>query len=237
MFTVLLPTFNEALNLRVLLPQVKMHIGLANDIIVIDDGSDDAEAVCKENRVTYLRGPGIGLTAAIRFGIAQVKQKGFVVMDADMQHDPKYIPALASGVQNGMLTIGSRYVEGGRWREGLGRELMSRMACGLAWPLLTSVRDNTSGFFAMPTQAFDFRTVDLFAPKVLLEVLVKCPPKMIREIPITFNTRAFGESRYMSWKTTLRFARQVANLYVWKYALGQGNAERRERPQVKRRSS
>ena len=217
MFTVVIPTRDEAQNLAVLLPMVKAHIGLANDILVVDDGTDAVPDVCRQANVRCLRGPGLGLTAAIRFGIARVTQMGFVVMDADLQHDPKYIPALASGISRGMLTIGSRYVEGGRWREGFRRETMSRAACSLAYPFLTSVRDNTSGFFAMPTKAFDFQTVGLYAPKILLDILVKCQPEMVREIPITFNTRAFGQSKYMGPSTIVRYARQVVGLYLWRY--------------------
>ncbi|MDO8607719.1 MAG: glycosyltransferase [Phaeospirillum sp.] len=217
-YTVIISTFNEAQNLAVLLPRVKRYIGKDDDILVVDDGSDDVPDVCRGAGVTCIRGPGRGLTAAERFGIARVTQLGFVIMDGDLQHDPKYIPALTAGLSSGMLTIGSRYVEGGGWHEGFRREAMSRLACSLAYPLLTRVKDCTSGFFAMPTKAFCFNAVDLYAPKVLLEVLVKCPPEKIREIPITFGTRAFGKSTYMNSGTIAKYARQVAGLYVWRYA-------------------
>ena len=155
---VLVPTYNERENLPTLVNGVLAHA--ETRILVIDDGSPDgtgaiADRLSSEhpNRVSVMHrtGPrGLGRSYLDGFRAALAGDAEIVCqMDADLSHDPRFLPALMAAARSGSgLVIGSRYLKGGRvenWP--LHRVLLSgfantyiRTVTGL------SVRDCTSGF-------------------------------------------------------------------------------------------
>ena len=119
---VLVPTYNERDNLPVL---VRELMGISGTLVlVLDDQSPDgtgevADALAVEfpGRVEVLhrtgrRGLGVSYLEGFRRAIAS--DADFVVqMDADLSHDPKYLPALIQAAVDGAdLVVGSRYLNG-----------------------------------------------------------------------------------------------------------------------------
>ncbi|MEY3494129.1 MAG: polyprenol-phosphate mannosyltransferase, partial [Actinomycetota bacterium] len=155
---VVVPTFNEVENVTRLITGVLGALPGAQ-VIVVDDASPDGTADAVERladpRVTVLHRAGKnGLGAAYRAGFAAALDRGAsicVQMDADLSHDPRYLPELVSVVERGAdASIGSRYVPGGacvdwpRLRQFLSR-WGNRYAAGM---LGLAVNDATSGFRA-----------------------------------------------------------------------------------------
>lgn len=228
--TVVVPTYCEAANLPVLVPRV--DTALANvvarrEILVIDDDSPDATVpVCAELAAHYplrllVRKGQRGLASAVLFGLRQAAGEVLVVMDADLSHPPERIPDLIQPILSGDcdLTVGSRYAAGGHIVRGWGwyRHLNSRIATFLARPL-TPVRDCLSGFFALHRRWLDTAgPLTLIGYKVLLELIVKCRPPRIREVPILFGDRLNGSSK-LSWREQVNYLRHLGRLY--RYQLG-----------------
>lgn len=119
---VVVPTYNERENLPLLVGGVLAHPGYR--MLIVDDASPDgtgeiADRLAAESPgridVMHRRGPrGLGrsyvdgLEAAIgRTDVDLVCQ-----MDADLSHDPAYLPALAAAAAEYDLVIGSRYLHG-----------------------------------------------------------------------------------------------------------------------------
>jgi dolichol-phosphate mannosyltransferase len=153
-------------------------------------------------------------------GIRNAASAVIVVMDADLSHPPESIPDLVRPLLAGLceMTVGSRYVGGGGIDRGWGwcRHLNSRVATLLARPL-TPIRDCMSGFFALHRQLLD--DADPITPigyKVLLELIVKCRPARVREIPIRFGERWGGSSK-LSWRERANYLRHLGHLYGYEF--------------------
>ena len=207
---VVVPTFNEVDNVTRLVTGVLAALPEAQ-VLVVDDASPDGTADAVERlgdpRATVLRRPGKnGLGAAYRAGFAVALERGAsicVQMDADLSHDPRYLPELVSVVERGAdAAIGSRYVPGGacvdwpRLRQFLSR-WGNRYAAGM---LGLAVNDATSGFRAYSASALtrmDYASVVAEGYGFQVEMthrLVRCGARVV-EIPIVFPDRTAGESK------------------------------------------
>lgn len=118
---VVIPTYNERQNIENILERV-LGAGPAIEVVVVDDNSPDGTAeVVKKAMETNPRlhlieregKQGLG-TAYIRgFKHALETDAQLVMqMDADLSHDPRYIPDLLAAVEDYDLVIGSRYIKG-----------------------------------------------------------------------------------------------------------------------------
>ena len=101
---------------------------------------------------------------------------------------------------------------------GLLRWVNSKIATALARPL-TSVKDPMSGFFAIRRTVYE-RAAPLnpVGYKIALELIVKCNCSMIREVPIRFAQRQFGESK-LSLGERFNYLRHLSRLLRFKYGL------------------
>jgi dolichol-phosphate mannosyltransferase len=98
---------------------------------------------------------------------------------------------------------------------GLLRWVNSKIATALARPL-TSVKDAMSGFFAIRRTVYE-RAAPLspVGYKIALELIVKCTCSMIREVPIRFAKRQFGESK-LSPAERFNYLRHLSRLLRFK---------------------
>lgn len=208
----IIPTFNEAeslphtlLRLRQAAPDV--------DVLVVDDnspdGTGDVAARWSEDdpvvQVLHREGKN-GLGAAYLAGFDWGLRRGYdvlVEMDADGSHQPEQLPRLLSASEAGAdLVIGSRWVPGGavvNWP--VSRKLISRTGSAVSRFFLgLPVRDVTAGYRAY--RAETLRSLDLSAVEsvgygfqVDMTFRVARAGLRIREVPITFVEREFGESK------------------------------------------
>ncbi len=119
---VVVPTYNERDNLPVLARAVLAHGGYR--MLVVDDGSPDgtgavADALADEyaGRVEVMhrtgpRGLGRSYIDGLQKAIAQPDVDLVCQMDADLSHDPEYLPALVAATADHDVVIGSRYLNG-----------------------------------------------------------------------------------------------------------------------------
>jgi dolichol-phosphate mannosyltransferase len=230
---VLIPTYNERENLPHIVAGVLTHAFAR--ILVIDDGSPDgtgalADQLSKDHpgRVTVMHrqgARGLGRSYLDGFRAAIQSDADFVCqMDADLSHDPKFLPALvaAAGTRGG-LVIGSRYLEGGRvenWP--LHRKMLSafansyiRTATGLR------VRDCTSGYRCWRREALakiPLAAITSDGYSFLVEVTFQAARSgiTIAEVPIVFVERRLGASKLSS---AVLFESMVT---PWRLALAHG---------------
>lgn len=152
--TIVIPAKNEAQGLSKLLPSLKTHAGQAR-ILVIDDGStDDTPKVCAQHGVDTVRHPhSKGNGAAIKAGARAVDSDILIFMDADGQHDPKYIQALLEKLADGAdMAIGAR---NNGSQASLGRLAANNLYNFIAsWMVEEKVCDLTSGFRAVYRDKF-----------------------------------------------------------------------------------
>jgi len=212
---VVLPTYNEAENILVVLGLVRDAAPEA-DVLVVDDGSPDGTADLAEKWGAEHGGVQImrraeksGLGSAYRAGFTQGLDQGYQIlieMDSDLQHDPAMLPALIHAVVDGAdLAIGSRYVPGGAvpgWK--MSRRFISQAGNLYAGVVLgMHVRDATAGFraFAAPAlAAIDLSKIkaDGYGFQIEMAYTISANGGRIVEVPITFGERQRGTSKMSS---------------------------------------
>ncbi len=109
-----LPVYNEAEFVGPILDEVARY---ANDILVVDDGSDDGTAERLDGRsdIRVLhhevnRGYGAALQTAFDFAVAE-NYTGIVTLDCDGQHQPRRIPRFIEAARSADIVSGSRYLK------------------------------------------------------------------------------------------------------------------------------
>ena len=200
----MVPTYNEAGSLPLLVDRLaKAFAGREWELVVVDDGSPDgtadiAEGLGNAHPIRVVRRPGkAGLASAVVAGFAAAQGDVLLVMDADLSHPPEVAPKLADAIAGGAdLAVGSRYVAGGGVMDWpMKRQVVSRVAC-LMGQVLVSVRDSTSGFFALRRSVIDGVTLNPIGFKIGFEVMARGKYKKVVEIPYTFRDREHGASKF-----------------------------------------
>lgn len=232
---VIIPTYNEAENVRPIVQRVLELVPEA-EVLVVDDNSPDGtgqmadEMAAGNPRVHVMHRPGKqGLGRAYVAGFHYALERGaerIIQMDADFSHDPRYIPELLRLSEEYDVVVGSRWVPGGgvaNWpvsRQLLSRfgNLYARMLAGLP------VKDSTAGFKCYRREVIErigIEQIQSTGYSFQLETItraLKCGFS-IKEMPIIFVERAAGTSKMskaivveamlMSWR--LRWLRVEAN--------------------------
>ncbi len=219
--SLILPTYNERECLRLLHRRIDAALArYRHEVIVVDDDSPDgtAEEVRKLAAVgpyRLLARPGRrGLSSAVLDGIRMAAGSVVAVMDADGSHPPELLPSLVTPVLEGKVefALGSRRVPGGS-DEGLSpvRRLTSELA---TWParVLAPVHDPMSGFFAVRRAVLARGSLAPTGFKIGLEILAKCRPHPVVEVPYRFSPRLAGESK-LAPVEILAYVRHLTRLY------------------------
>lgn len=226
---IVIPTYNEACNLSELFSSIFKSLPEAH-VWVVDDQSPDGTANLAEelladrtgSRVLRRSGPR-GLGNAYCEAFSKVLDCGYtrvVQMDADLSHNPIYLPELLAASYSADLVIGSRYVRGGGVRNWpMKRVLLSRGA-NVYVRLVTGVpiADSTAGFRCWTAEALtkiDLMTMNTngYAFQVAMAYRAYKAGMKISEVPILFTDREQGvskmsgtvisESVWMPWRLRL----------------------------------
>lgn len=230
LITVIVPTRNEAGNIRPLLARLAPVLTeLGGEVLFVDDSSDDTPAVvtgCQDDFtfvVRLLARPPErrnGLSGAVVDGMRAARGAWLCVMDADLQHPPEVIPRLWAQAQ----MTGADMVVGSRKGDVMGPQGLSRsrsltsksltVLARMLFPrLLKNVSDPLTGLFLVRRTAVD---PDLLHPdgfKILLEILVRCPDLHVTELHFDFAPRHDGQSK-ADIQEGMRFFRHVVRLRV-----------------------
>ena len=220
---VLIPTYNEAQNIALLLEKIKSCISrlslLRVVIYVIDDSSPDGTARVVEQikasletenfRIELLhraqkQGLGKAYIDGFKTLLAQPDRPDYVLqMDADLSHHPESIPAFVEAMRAGAdLVVGSRYIPGGscpewKWYRralSVGGNRYARFVLG------ATVSDYTGGFNLFSTnllQKLDFSKLDHSGYGFLIHLKYEASQlaSKVTQVPIQFLDREHGVSK------------------------------------------
>ena len=223
---VVVPTYNEALNLPLIVPQILAQDPRL-DVLVVDDNSPDGtghladQMAAADSRVHVLHRPGKGgLGKAYLAGFRWALDRGYDLifeMDADFSHDPKFLGDFLRAVEEADLVIGSRYKTGVNvinWP--ISRLLLSLGANQYArWITGMPIVDSTGGFKCFRRQVLetiDFERVRSNGYSFQIEMSFRAWKKGFRlvEIPIVFTDRVEGQS-----KMNKRIVREAIWMVWW----------------------
>lgn len=227
---VVIPTYNEIENLETLVERIRAHV---SDIciLIVDDNSPDgtgdlADKMAAASPDTFAvlhrpgkRGLGAAYVAGYRHAMDQwPAAEAFFQMDADLSHDPAYLPEMIAALEEADLVIGSRYVYGvsvANWP--LRRLLLSKMGT-LYTRLLTGMplTDCTGGFkgYRRETLAeLDLSGIESngYCFQIETNFRVWRLGKRLKEVPIIFYERERGQSK-IDFGITVEALARVAKL-------------------------
>jgi len=208
---VVVPTYNEAVNLPSIVPQILAQDPRL-DVLIVDDNSPDGtgeladKMAAADGRVHVLHRPGKGgLGKAYLAGFRWALERDYELvfeMDADFSHDPKFLADFLRAAEEADLVIGSRYKTGVNvinWP--ISRLLLSLGANQYArWITGMDIMDSTGGFKCFHRrvlETIDFDRVRSNGYSFQIEMSFRAWKKGFRllEIPIVFTDRVEGQSK------------------------------------------
>ncbi|OGD53282.1 hypothetical protein A3K80_05575 [Candidatus Bathyarchaeota archaeon RBG_13_38_9] len=205
LISIIIPTKNEPAieTLISKITEVMKRLNVNYDILAVDKSDDDTQDKLRSLGIGILVQKSKGLGGAIVEGLNASKGDLVFVMDADLSHDPKFIPLFIEKYKEGFdVVVGSRRIEGGEvigW--GIYRKMVSgianfigRLGSGL------KISDITSGYRLYRKtviKSLDFQDFKTSGYAFQIEVLSKALNNGFRigEVPIVFNDRAEGKSK------------------------------------------
>lgn len=232
---VIIPTYNEAENIKAIIYEVlKQDASL--DILVVEDNSPDGTAnivldmMKNESRINILKRKGkLGLGSAYVDGFRYAIEKAYdyiFEMDADFSHDPEILPVMLEEIKDNDLIIGSRYLDGIKvvnWP--LWRLLLSTFASKyVQFITRMDICDPTGGFKCFRREVLeaidlDWILSDGYSFQVEMNYRAWVKKFRIKEIPIVFTDRRVGESKmttkiiieavWMVWKLKWLHIRKI----------------------------
>ena len=211
----LIPAYNEASTIASVLDRIA-ELGVDYEAIVVDDGSTDATAEIVASRATpagpvqLLRKPNGGKGSALRHGIPHCRGDIVVVQDADMEYDPRDVPALIEPIQRDVADVvfGSRLSGGRPQRAYMFWHMIGNRFLSLLTGLLfnTTITDMETGYKAFRADVLRqlHLTEDHFGiePEITGEI---CRRRLrIYETPIAYYGRTYVEGKNITWKDGFR---------------------------------
>jgi glycosyltransferase involved in cell wall biosynthesis len=213
---IIMPAWNEAASIADVVAEVRGELPGA-DVLVVDDGSTDdtaARAAAAGARVARLPF-NLGVGGAMRTGYCYARDYGYDVaiqVDADGQHDPRYVPKLVDALDEFDLVIGARFAGVGDYTVRGPRKWAMRMLSAVISRLArTRLTDTTSGFKACNRQLIEFFAAWYPAEYLgdTVETLVRVARSRYRigQIPIAMRNRMAGTPSQSPIRASLYLAR------------------------------
>ena len=204
---VVVPAFNEAENLEVVIPQIVAAVAEIGEgrVLVVDDGSTDETAevtrrLASEDATVQLEqmGRNTGKAAALKRGFTIAVEAGaeiVVMMDADGQDDPRELPGLVGKLDEGFdLVTGARLLRRDRFIKKYTSRLYNKTTSIIAG---VPGKDFNSGFKVMRASVADnVRPMMYGELHRYLTVIAAWMGHRVTEVPVEHHRRMFGSSKY-----------------------------------------
>lgn len=203
--SVIIPVYNEVESIETILKRVQ-ETKLANEIIVVDDGSMDGTRDLlkkldgKKGVRVVLHEKNQGKGAAVRTGMSAAKGDVLLIQDADLEYDPRDYPELLKPIKEGLADVvyGSRFL-GRAHRVTMFWHMVANKSLTLMTNILydTILTDMETGYKVFRREVIDGMVIRAnsfnFEPEFTAKILKR--KYRIFEVPITFNPRDYTQGK------------------------------------------
>ena len=219
--TVVIPTYNEKDNIRILIPAIAdVFSDRHYEIVVVDDGSPDGTAACvealaKEGFPVRVIKKEIkeGIGAALRVGYDSGRGRVLCSIDADLSFEPEQFSKMYTEIKNGAdLVLGSRHRPGGYYEVPNASIWMKYIISRTGnWVVKTFTRmplnDYSANFRMIKADVWKQIGTREKTNTLLFEMVLKTWVKgfHVTEIPIRFLDRRLGESKLKLPRESVKF--------------------------------
>jgi len=208
--SLVVPVYNERENLAPLVAEIAAALaGTHYEIVAVDDGSTDGsltelkrlKGLLNELHVVAFE-RNAGQSAAFVAGFRAARGRAIVTLDADLQNDPRDVPALLAE----LARSGAACVAGYRAdrRDTPWKRLQSRIANGVRnWLTRETIRDTGCSLKAFRADAV--RALPAFnGMHRFLPTLIRRDGGLVAEVPVGHRPRRFGTTKYGMWNRVFR---------------------------------
>ena len=207
--SVIMPVYNEKDTIREILSQVRA-VGLANEIIVVDDFSTDGtreilqEEAQKGDLTLVLHDHNQGKGAAVRSGLERFTGDIVIIQDADLEYDPRDYPTLIRPIVEGRIKVvyGSRFIGPRKdmlFTHWIGNQFLTVLTNILFDTTLSDMETCYKVLRADVAKGLNIKSnrwgID---PEITAKVLKR--RNRIFEVPISYYGREFYEGKKISWR-------------------------------------
>lgn len=228
--SIVIPTYNEESNIVILLNNIHDLLSshkIKHELIVVDDASkDQTRARVKElsqkipEIILIERNNERGLASAMVKGYNTARGEYLGAMDADLAHDPKYLPEMIGLLDSGSadFIIGSRYLPESQF---LGKPLLNRVASivgqsAIKFLLGVTANDTSNNYRIFRKEIWD-KIKNRLHPDgniMLTEIVYQAQKNnyRLKEIPIIYQERRVGKSKLNIFAETIRFCKNIIKI-------------------------
>jgi glycosyltransferase involved in cell wall biosynthesis len=207
--SVIIPVYNEKATIQEILRQVRA-VGLADEVIVVDDGSTDGtrdllkQEEGEPGTIVIYRDRNQGKGASVRAGFDRATGDILLIQDADLEYDPRDYPMLIRPIVEGRVKIvyGSRFLGPRKamlfWHM-LGNKFLTLLTNVLYNAILSDMETCYKAFRADVIRGIPLRAKRFeFEPEITAKVLKR--RHRIFEVPISYYGREYEEGKKISWR-------------------------------------
>ena len=221
--TVVIPAFNEAKTIHLILDKVRkveLLSGMKKEIIVVDDCSSDntlgaLESYINNNKLDNIQifrhEKNMGKGAALHTGISKAMGDYVIIQDADLEYDPQEYNILLKPMLDGVADVvyGSRFMGGNPHRilffwHSIGNKFLTFLSNMMTNLNLTDMETCYKLFKREIIQSLELKEKRFgFEPEVTAKV-AKIKGIRIYEVGISYYGRTFEEGKKIGWKDGFR---------------------------------
>lgn len=233
--SIVMPAYNEATTLRVIVSRVLAVDlpGIEKELLIIDDGSrDGTREVLREldgkDGVRALFHPrNIGKGAAVWTGMRASTGDVVLIQDADLEYDPREYPVLLRPILEGEADVvyGSRFLgtSGGHrvlyfWHA-VGNRMLTLMSNVFTNLNLT---DMETCYKALTREVVD--RLDIQSERFGIEPEITCKVARMRarifEVPISYHGRTYDEGKKIGLKDAFQAVWTILRFFRWEAPRG-----------------
>jgi glycosyltransferase involved in cell wall biosynthesis len=224
LISVVIPVFNEEQTIGNIIRRVKtalQKIGFKHEIIVVDDFSADSSLKLSQSQgvKVYSLKKHMGKGYALRAGFAKAKGEIITTIDSDGSHRPEELSLLLTPIvqDKADLVIGSRYLSqkpaAAKKLNAIGVRIFN-----LLIKVFTGVEisDSQSGYRVMKSEVIKNLGLRSGEYEIESEMIVKTVRQgfRVKEVPISFEQRTYGESRLDPMVDGLKILLSIVSAYI-----------------------
>ena len=204
---VIVPAYNEALNIEKTIADLKKDANEYDYVIINDCSKDNTKEICEKNEFNMISLPvNYGLTSGIQIGMKYALENDYdiaIQFDGDGQHQAKYLKSLVKEIKENKsdIVIGSRFVT---QKKPHSMRMLGSNIIELIIKLTTGkkITDPTSGMRAYNKKAInEFVTNTSLTPEPDTIVYMMKKGMSVEEVQVEMKDREFGESYLNTFKS------------------------------------